>query len=148
MSSEPQRPGSREVHGYTEGVFFFTLISLLSYLFVHFKTWSFKSISESTEFLTVSDDEKSSLNLVELCWQMLLILLFAVFLSSPLLEYGYHSDQQSLRLRRDPSRVSNQNQPQFDWSSPHEEEDEEGSSGPPRDLRATPLPMALKRAIR
>ncbi|KAI4811293.1 hypothetical protein KUCAC02_014205 [Chaenocephalus aceratus] len=81
MSSEPQRPGSREVHDYTE-------------------------------------------------------------------EYGYHSDQQSLRLRRDPSRVSNQNQPQFDWSSPHEEEDEEGSSGPPRDLRATPLPMALKRAIR
>ncbi|KAJ4930635.1 hypothetical protein JOQ06_024944 [Pogonophryne albipinna] len=81
MSSEPQRPGSREVHDYTE-------------------------------------------------------------------EYGYHSDQQSLRLRRGPSRVSNQNQPQFDWSSPHEEEDEEGSSGPPRDLRATPLPMALKRAIR
>ncbi|KAF3839675.1 hypothetical protein F7725_018392, partial [Dissostichus mawsoni] len=81
MSSEPQRPGSREVHDYTE-------------------------------------------------------------------EYGYHSDQQSLRLRRGPSRVSNQNQPQFDWSSPHEEEDEEGSSGPPRVLRATPLPIALKRAIR
>ncbi|KAK1896179.1 Transmembrane channel-like protein 7 [Dissostichus eleginoides] len=81
MSIEPQRPGSREVHDYTE-------------------------------------------------------------------EYGYHSDQQSLRLRRGPSRVSNQNQPQFDWSSPHEEEDEEGSSGPPRDLRATPLPIALKRAIR
>ncbi|KAK5862196.1 hypothetical protein PBY51_017619 [Eleginops maclovinus] len=63
-------------------------------------------------------------------------------------EYGSHSDQQSLRLRRVPSRVSNQNPPQFDWSSPHEEEDEEGSSGPPRDLRATPLPMALKRAMR
>ncbi|XP_074509580.1 transmembrane channel-like protein 7 [Sebastes fasciatus] len=63
-------------------------------------------------------------------------------------ENGYPSDQQSLRLRRVPSQVSNQNHPQFDWSSTPAEEDEEGSGGPPRDLRSSPLPMSLKRAVR
>ncbi|XP_056235862.1 transmembrane channel-like protein 7 [Seriola aureovittata] len=61
---------------------------------------------------------------------------------------GYPGDQQSLRLRRVSSRVSNQNYPQFAWNSPPAEEDEEGNSGPPRDLRSIPLPMALKRAVR
>ncbi|XP_068591166.1 transmembrane channel-like protein 7 [Cebidichthys violaceus] len=61
---------------------------------------------------------------------------------------GYRSDQQSLRLRRVSSQVSNQNYPQYDLSSTPAEENEEGNSGPPRDLRAIPLPMALKRAVR
>ncbi|XP_068998750.1 voltage-gated chloride channel TMC4 [Embiotoca jacksoni] len=61
---------------------------------------------------------------------------------------GYPGDQQSLRLRRVPSGVSNQNYPQFNWSSSPAEEDEAGSSGPPRDLRGVPMPMALKRAMR
>ncbi|XP_022612217.1 transmembrane channel-like protein 4 [Seriola dumerili] len=61
---------------------------------------------------------------------------------------GYPGEQQSLRLRRVSSRVSNQNYPQFTWNSPPAEEDEEGNSGSPRDLRSIPLPMALKRAVR
>ncbi|XP_071326975.1 transmembrane channel-like protein 7 isoform X2 [Trachinotus anak] len=61
---------------------------------------------------------------------------------------GYPGEQQSLRLRRVSSQVSNQNYPQFNWSSTPMEEDEEGNSGPPRDLRSIPLPMALKRAVR
>ncbi|KAM6995216.1 transmembrane channel-like protein 7 [Tautogolabrus adspersus] len=59
----------------------------------------------------------------------------------------YPGDQQSLRLRRAPSRVSNQNYPQFNWSSTPAEEDEEDTSGLPQDLRSSPLPMALKRAV-
>ncbi|XP_056300964.1 transmembrane channel-like protein 7 isoform X2 [Pseudoliparis swirei] len=35
-----------------------------------------------------------------------------------------------------------------DWSSTPAEEDDGGSSGPPRDLKAIPLPMSLKRAVR
>ncbi|XP_075965522.1 transmembrane channel-like protein 7 [Anarhichas minor] len=61
---------------------------------------------------------------------------------------GYPSEQHTLRLRRVSSRVSNQNYPQHDLSSTLAEENEEGNSGPPRDLRAIPLPMALKRAVR
>uniref|UniRef100_UPI003AADA135 transmembrane channel-like protein 7 n=1 Tax=Centroberyx gerrardi TaxID=166262 RepID=UPI003AADA135 len=57
---------------------------------------------------------------------------------------GYPGDQQSLRLRRVPSAASNQNSPQFNWSS---EEDEVGESGPAQDLRSLPLPMSLKRAV-
>ncbi|XP_040900484.1 transmembrane channel-like protein 7 [Toxotes jaculatrix] len=72
--------------------------------------------------------------------------------SSQVYEYtegnGYPGDQQSLRLRRASSRVSNENYPQFNWNSAPAEEDEEGNSGPPRDLRSIPLPMALKRAVR
>ncbi|XP_020502408.2 transmembrane channel-like protein 7 [Labrus bergylta] len=60
----------------------------------------------------------------------------------------YPGDQQSLRLRRVPSRVPNQNYPQFNWSSTPAEEDEEGTSGLSRDLKSSPLPMALKRAVR
>lgn len=71
-----------------------------------------------------------------------------VFLAQPLTENGYPSDQQSLRLQRVSSRVSNQNYPQHDWSSTPAEEDDGGSSGPPRDLKAIPLPMSLKRAVR
>ncbi|XP_041650307.1 transmembrane channel-like protein 7 [Cheilinus undulatus] len=63
-------------------------------------------------------------------------------------ETGYPDDQQSLRLRRVPSRVSNQNQPQFNWNSTPAEGDEEGDSGLPQDLRSSPLPMALKKAVR
>ncbi|KAF3692011.1 Transmembrane channel-like protein 7 [Channa argus] len=60
------------------------------------------------------------------------------------------NDQQSLRLRRVSSRATNQNYPQFNWSSPHadEDKDEEDNSGPRRELRTVPLPMALKRAVR
>ncbi|XP_044064055.1 transmembrane channel-like protein 7 [Siniperca chuatsi] len=63
-------------------------------------------------------------------------------------ENGYPGDQQSLKSRWVSSRVSNQNYPQFNWSSTPAEEDEEGDSGLPRDLRGIPLPMALKRAVR
>ncbi|TNN81040.1 Transmembrane channel-like protein 7 [Liparis tanakae] len=64
-------------------------------------------------------------------------------------ENGHPSDQQqSLRLRRASSRVSNPNYPQHDWSSPPAEEDDGGSGGPARDLKAIPLPMSLKRAVR
>ncbi|XP_035527485.1 transmembrane channel-like protein 7 [Morone saxatilis] len=61
---------------------------------------------------------------------------------------SYHGDQQSLRSRQVSSRVSNQNYPQFNWSSTPAEEDEEGNSKMPRDLRSSPLHMALKRAVR
>ncbi|XP_034553259.1 transmembrane channel-like protein 4 [Notolabrus celidotus] len=63
-------------------------------------------------------------------------------------ENGYPGDQQSLRSRRAPSRVSNQNYPQFAWNSTPEGGDEEDSGGQHRDLRSSPLPMALKRAAR
>ncbi|CAJ1062391.1 transmembrane channel-like protein 4 [Xyrichtys novacula] len=59
---------------------------------------------------------------------------------------GYTADQQSLRLRRFPSQMSNQNYPQFAWGS--NPADEEPSGGLPQDLRSSPLPMALKRAVR
>ncbi|KAM9852088.1 transmembrane channel-like protein 7 [Aulostomus maculatus] len=58
----------------------------------------------------------------------------------------YPSDQQSLRLRRASSRVSNRSHPQFDRNPT--EQDGEGNSEPARDLRSIPLPMALKRAVR
>ncbi|KAI3361089.1 hypothetical protein L3Q82_013288 [Scortum barcoo] len=61
---------------------------------------------------------------------------------------GYPGVQQSLRSRRASSRVSNHNYPQFNWSSTPVEEDEEGNSAVPRDLRSTPLSMALKRSVR
>ncbi|XP_070691319.1 transmembrane channel-like protein 7 [Pempheris klunzingeri] len=61
---------------------------------------------------------------------------------------GYPGDRSSLRSRRVSSRVSNQNYPQFNLSSTAAKEDEEGSSGPARELRSIPLPMALKRAVR
>ncbi|KAG7237649.1 hypothetical protein INR49_032095 [Caranx melampygus] len=57
-------------------------------------------------------------------------------------------EEQSLRLRRASSRVSNQNYPQFHWNSPPEEEDDEVDSGPTRDLRSIPMHMGLKRAVR
>ncbi|XP_062255817.1 transmembrane channel-like protein 7 [Platichthys flesus] len=58
---------------------------------------------------------------------------------------SYPGEQQSLRSRRVSSQDSNQNYPQFNWNP---EEDEEGDSGPPRELRSIPLPMSLKRAVR
>ncbi|XP_053182354.1 transmembrane channel-like protein 7 [Scomber japonicus] len=61
---------------------------------------------------------------------------------------GYPGDQQSLRLRRGQSQMSNQNYHQYHRSSTPAQQDEEGSSGPPRDLRSMPVPMALKRATR
>ncbi|XP_032375553.1 transmembrane channel-like protein 7 [Etheostoma spectabile] len=60
----------------------------------------------------------------------------------------YPGDQQSLRLRRVSSQMSNQNYPQFNWNPAPAEKDEEGNRGQPRDLRGSPLPMALKRAVR
>ncbi|XP_041797877.1 transmembrane channel-like protein 7 [Chelmon rostratus] len=60
---------------------------------------------------------------------------------------GYLGDHPSLRSRRASSGVSNQNYPQFNWGSTPAEGDEEGS-GLPQDLRSTPLPMSLKRAVR
>lgn len=79
-----------------------------------------------------------------------LILSFPVVLlfTPPLAGNGYHGEQQSLRLRRASSRVSNQNLPQFDWMSTSAERDDEDDGGQPRDLRGIPLPMALKRAVR
>ncbi|XP_034030587.1 transmembrane channel-like protein 7 [Thalassophryne amazonica] len=59
-------------------------------------------------------------------------------------EYGYHSDQRSVRLRP----VSNTNHPQFSWSSTAADRDEGGTTESPRDLRNTPFSMALKRAVR
>ncbi|XP_029927568.1 transmembrane channel-like protein 7 [Myripristis murdjan] len=61
---------------------------------------------------------------------------------------GYPGDQQSLRLRRTLSGASNQNSPQFNWSSSRTEEDEGGESGPQQDIRSLPMPMGLKRAVR
>lgn len=55
---------------------------------------------------------------------------------------GPHSDPHSLRLRRASSRSSSRNQLLSDQGS--DDEDNE----PQRDLRAIPLPMALKRAVR
>ncbi|KAL6109396.1 tmc4 [Pungitius sinensis] len=61
---------------------------------------------------------------------------------------SYRSDQQSLRLRRVSSRVSNHNYPENDPCPTPSEENEDGNSGPPRELRTIPLPMTLKRAVR
>ncbi|XP_077951006.1 voltage-gated chloride channel TMC4 [Gasterosteus aculeatus] len=61
---------------------------------------------------------------------------------------GERSDQQSLRLRRVSSRVSNHNYPENDLRPTPAEENEEGDSAPPRELKTIPLPMALKRAVR
>lgn len=58
------------------------------------------------------------------------------------------SDDQSLRLRRVSSRTSSRNYPQFNWNSSKTEVGEESSDVPPRDLRAIPLPIAFKRAVR
>ncbi|XP_028325566.1 transmembrane channel-like protein 7 [Gouania willdenowi] len=65
---------------------------------------------------------------------------------------GYPGDQQLLRLRRASSGQSHQNYPQFNQNSDPTEEEEEGveevdSSGPNVELRNTPLPMAIKRAV-
>ncbi|KAM8827126.1 transmembrane channel-like protein 7 isoform 1-T1 [Synchiropus picturatus] len=53
-------------------------------------------------------------------------------------------------LQRRSSQWSNQNNPQFNWSSDAnvEDEDEEGLSEPHRELRNIPLSMAVKRAVR
>ncbi|XP_046897283.1 transmembrane channel-like protein 7 [Hypomesus transpacificus] len=61
---------------------------------------------------------------------------------------GYPGAQQSLRLRRALSSASNQNGPQFNWGSHPEEGEEGGESESHQDLRALPLPLALKRAVR
>lgn len=91
-----------------------------------------------------------SFNLTESCWHIELDHFLCCFsvLDSPLTGNGYPGDQQSLRSRRVSSRGSNQNYPQFNWSSTAAQEDEESNSGQPRDIRGTPLPMALKRAVR
>ncbi|XP_030606402.1 transmembrane channel-like protein 7 [Archocentrus centrarchus] len=70
--------------------------------------------------------------------------------SSQLYEYtegdGYPGEQQSLRFRQVSSRASNQNYPQFNWSSTPE--DEASNGGPKRDLKSIALPMHLRRAMR
>ncbi|XP_074540501.1 voltage-gated chloride channel TMC4 [Halichoeres trimaculatus] len=63
-------------------------------------------------------------------------------------ENSYQGEQQSLRLRRDPSQGTYQNYPQFAWSPTPAAGEKEESDGQPRDLRSSPLPMALKRAVR
>ncbi|XP_070823035.1 transmembrane channel-like protein 7 [Chaetodon trifascialis] len=60
---------------------------------------------------------------------------------------GYLGEQPSLRSQWVSSRMSDQNYPQFNWSSTPAEEDAE-DAGQPRDLRSSPLPMRLKRAVR
>ncbi|XP_068180870.1 transmembrane channel-like protein 7 isoform X2 [Antennarius striatus] len=62
--------------------------------------------------------------------------------------YGHPGDQQSLRSRWASSRVSDENHHQFSRSSTPTDDDEEVDSGGPRDLRSSPLPIALKRAVR
>lgn len=63
---------------------------------------------------------------------------------------GYSSVQHSVRSRRPSSRLSNQDQasPQWDWSSTPAVADGEDEDGVPPELRSSPLPMALKRALR
>ncbi|XP_061572953.1 transmembrane channel-like protein 7 isoform X2 [Cololabis saira] len=61
---------------------------------------------------------------------------------------GYLGDQQSLRLRRVSSQVSNQNYPQHDWSSEPAGEDEVDNAGITPEIRSFPYTMALKRAVR
>ncbi|XP_076592767.1 transmembrane channel-like protein 7 [Chaetodon auriga] len=71
--------------------------------------------------------------------------------SSQMYEYlegnGYLGEQPSLRSRRVSSRTSDQNYPQFSWSSTPADGDAEDAGQPP-DLRSSPLPMGLKRAVR
>lgn len=61
--------------------------------------------------------------------------------------YAYRGDRQSLRSRRAPTQVSNQNYPQFNWNSAPPERNEGDNSEKPLDLRSNPLPMSLKRAV-
>ncbi|KAJ0000483.1 hypothetical protein NQD34_012325 [Periophthalmus magnuspinnatus] len=58
---------------------------------------------------------------------------------------GSPGDPRSLRRRRPPSRSSSRNYPHLDPSSDPDEDSDDGTT---RDLRAIPLPMALKRAVR
>lgn len=58
------------------------------------------------------------------------------------------SDPQSLRLRWASSRSSSQNYPQFNRSAGGTETEEDDDNEPTREIRAIPLPMALKRAVR
>ncbi|XP_056143026.1 transmembrane channel-like protein 7 [Lampris incognitus] len=60
---------------------------------------------------------------------------------------GRPDGQLSLRLQRVVSVPSNQNPPQFNWSSSPAEQDDQGDSEPPTDIRSLPMPMALKRAV-
>ncbi|XP_056458433.1 transmembrane channel-like protein 7 isoform X1 [Gadus chalcogrammus] len=62
---------------------------------------------------------------------------------------GYTSDQGSPRLRRVTSSRPDQNAPQFNWrpASAAQEDAGQEAAVPPKDLRALPMPMALKRAI-
>ncbi|XP_013868146.1 transmembrane channel-like protein 4 [Austrofundulus limnaeus] len=60
---------------------------------------------------------------------------------------GFYSDQESLRLRRAPSRMSNQNYPQYNWRS-NPSDDEVGNAESPRELRTLARPMAQKKALR
>ncbi|KAJ8354889.1 hypothetical protein SKAU_G00224560 [Synaphobranchus kaupii] len=56
--------------------------------------------------------------------------------------HSYPGPQESLRLRRRPSNVADQSSPQFNWN-PDQNGDETGP-----DLKALPLPMALKKSMR
>lgn len=57
---------------------------------------------------------------------------------------GYLGDQQPPPRSRRPSlQASSQRSPEFDWGSAPTEDDKEG----PQDLRSSPLPMSLKRAL-
>ncbi|CAL1611012.1 unnamed protein product [Knipowitschia caucasica] len=60
---------------------------------------------------------------------------------------GAHSDRQSLRMRRAPSRSSSRKYPHLDPSS-DPDPDEDSDDGPTRDLRTIPLQMGLKRTVR
>lgn len=61
---------------------------------------------------------------------------------------GFPGAQQSMRLRRAPSRASNNNAPQFNWGSTPVEDEEGEESGSQQDLKVLPLPLGLKRAVR
>lgn len=63
---------------------------------------------------------------------------------------GYSSVRHSVRSRRPSSRLSNQDQasPQWDWSSTPAVADGEDEDGLLPELRSSPLPMAMKRALR
>ena len=142
MDGDPQ--GLSMVYDDPEGVSVLTAAHIYLHRFVHTL-----KICRPTECLSM------------LLWHLLMslncrdthsfinsLLFYCLFPDHSLTGNGYLGDQPSLRSRQASSRASNQNHPQFNWSSTPAEKDEEDGGGPPRDLRSSPLPMALKRAVR
>lgn len=143
MDSEPTSQGLSKVYDYSEGVSALTSDHIYLFISVHFKQYLNQLNMWMLQLIW-------NPNCLETYW---FIIFFAFF--PPILYFtwsftdnGYPGDQPLLRSRQPSSRVSNQTSPQFNWSSTPTGGDEEGQSGLPRDLRSSPLPMALKRAVR